>query len=215
MKKELIIFDLDGTLIDSSGDIAWSANRTLEAFGYVPKGMEDVKAHVGWGVKNLLEKLMPDMPSDRLDEARLKFLEFYGTHLVDETIVYPGVKDAIGLFRKKGKKLAVATNKPYFLAQGILLELDMWKDFNMVIGGDSMPDKKPSPEPIIKILGELGVSPQDAVMVGDSPIDNEAGRAAGISTIGVTYGFRDKNELLLSGFDILIDSIDELQNMIL
>ncbi|OGP16107.1 MAG: phosphoglycolate phosphatase [Deltaproteobacteria bacterium GWC2_55_46] len=211
---ELLIFDLDGTLIDSSQDIAWSANMTLSAMGHEKKQIGEIVGHIGWGVKPLLEKLMPGETSERIAEARLKFLDFYGDHLVVKTSVYPGVEDTIGHFMKAGKKLAVVTNKPFGLAESIL-EIVRLKDFfSVILGGDSLPNKKPHSEPIEKAMSDLCAPPEKTVVVGDSPVDCEAGKAAGAYTVGVSYGFRGRGELEAAGCDIIIDDFTSLKRMI-
>ncbi len=214
IEADLIIFDLDGTLIDSSEDIAWSANMTLKAFGYKELQIEEIKGSVGWGVKALLEKLMPGEPPERIMEARDKFLDFYGAHLVVKTYVYPGVEETLRHFKGMKKKMAVVTNKPAGLAGMILKDLGLGGFFISVIGGDSLLNRKPHPEPIENVLGFSGVAPEKAVLVGDSPIDCETGKGARIGTIGVTYGFRSRQELEDAGCDMLINNFSELKNIL-
>lgn len=212
LKAGLIIFDLDGTLVDSSRDIAWSANMTLKSMGYDERGLEAIKEHVGWGVKSLLERLMPREDADSIEAARIKFLEFYGSHLTVDSRLYPGVVETLSFFESRGKKMAVVTNKPEGLSIRVLEELNLSGYFQMLVGGDSLPNKKPHPEPIEKVLSALNSHP--AVIVGDSPTDCEAGKGAGIGTIGVTYGFRPKEELEKAGFDIIVGSFPELKQVI-
>lgn len=210
----LVIFDLDGTLIDSSRDIAWSANRTLESLGYGAMDPAVIKEHIGWGVRPLLERLMPAEPPEKISEARLTFLQFYSTHLVDETNLYPGAIETIEHLRAAGKKLALVTNKPIGLTEGILKELGIAKYFLMVLGGDSLQNKKPHPEPIELVIRSLEVRPALSVVVGDSPVDCEAGKGAGARTIGAAYGFRGRAELEGAGCDVIIDKITELKDII-
>lgn len=212
LDTDLIIFDLDGTLIDSSVDIAWAANRTLGVFGYRERDLPAIKEHIGWGVKPLLEKLMPEEGPDKIAEAREKFLEFYGSHLLVDTSLYPGVEDTLRYFRALDKKMAIITNKPLGLTRRILEELNIAGHFKMVLGGDSLPNKKPHPEPVEKTLNLLDARPEKTVIVGDSPVDCEAGRAAGTNTIGVSYGFRGRGELEDAGCDIIIDRFGELKD---
>jgi len=212
---DLIIFDLDGTLIDSSQDIAWCANRTLESMGYTGKDPAEIVGHIGWGVKPLLEKLMPEESPERITEARLKFLAVYGEHLVVETTLYPGVVDVLDQFTRAGKKLAVVTNKPEGLAAGILEVMKLDGYFRLVLGGDSLPNRKPHPEPIEKAIKELGASPDRTIVVGDSPVDCEAAKGAGAYAIGAAYGFRGKDELVAAGCDIIIDDFSSLKSVIL
>ncbi len=212
---ELIIFDLDGTLIDSSKDIAWAANKTLDLFGYGVRDIEEIKENIGWGVKSLLEKLMPGLKPERIMEARDKFLDFYGSHLLVRTCLYPGVKDMLAHFQEKGKKMAVVTNKPAGFAEKILKELEMSAYFITIVGGDSFLNRKPHPEPVEKVLDLSGVKPEKAVIVGDSPLDCEAGRRAGTATVGVTYGYRSKTELEEACCDMIIEKIEELKNVLM
>lgn len=214
MDIDLIIFDLDGTLIDSSDDIAWSANRTLEYMGYGEMDSNDIKEGIGWGVKTLLEKLMPLEAPERINEAREKFLEYYWDHLTVNTILYPGVRETIDYFKDHDKRMAVVTNKPIKFTEKILNELAMLDFFLMVLGGDSLPNRKPNPEPVEKVITTLGVSKGKTVFVGDSQIDSETGKRAGIFTIGVEYGFRGRKELEDSGFDIIISEFSELTKIL-
>lgn len=214
LRGDLVIFDLDGTLIDSSRDIAWSANMVLYSMGYDRLDMEVIKESIGWGVKNLLEKLMPEETPESIDAARLKFLAFYGGHLVVETTIYPGVVEIMEYLKAGGRKMAIVTNKPHALSVAILDELRLSRYFSAVLGGDSLPNRKPHPEPVMKVLSLLGVAPSASVIVGDSPVDCEAGRSARVGTVGVTYGFRGREELEGAGCDFIIDSILELKGCV-
>lgn len=211
---ELLIFDLDGTLIDSSRDIAWCANSTLVSMGHGEKGTDEIVGHIGWGVYPLLEKLMPGETQERIAEARLKFLDFYGAHLVVDTYVYPGVEETINKFSIERKKMAVVTNKPFGLADRILEITGLKRFFGVILGGDSLLNKKPHPEPIEKVIGDMDIPPGKTVVVGDSPVDCEAGRAAGAYTVGVSYGFRGRDELCRAGCDIIIDDFPSLRDAV-
>lgn len=214
ISADLIIFDLDGTLIDSSRDIAWCANRTLAAMGHAGMDPSEIVGHIGWGVKPLLEKLMPFETPERITEARLKFLAVYGEHLVVETTLYPGVVEVLEQFSSLGKKLAVVTNKPEGLAAGILEVLKLDGYFKLLLGGDSLPNRKPHPEPIEKTIKELGAAPSRTIVVGDSPVDCEAAKGAGAYAIGAAYGFRGKDELVAAGCDIIVDDFVSLKSVI-
>lgn len=214
VNTQLLVFDLDGTLIDSSLDIAWCANRALEAMGHSPVSVEYIKKNIGWGVKMLLERLMPGSGDESVSRAREKFLEFYAERLVVDTHLYPGVKETLGYFAQKGKKMAIVTNKPEALTRRILDLLGLGSFFLAVAGGDSFANRKPHPEPLLKVLASFGLAGTEAVFVGDSPIDSEAGRSAGIFTIGVPYGYRGGANLEDAGFDILIKDFSELIEVI-
>jgi len=215
IEPELIIFDLDGTLIDSSGDIAWAANSTLKELGYGQLTTDTIRENIGWGVKSLLEKLMPAAPPEKIDEAREIFLGHYGGHLLVETRLYHGTEDVLEYFKKKGKKMAVVTNKPLFLSEKILKGFSLSGFFIMVLGGDSVLNKKPHPLPLLMVMEKSGVSADKTVFVGDSAIDCETGKRAGVLTIGAAYGFRGREELKNYGCELIIDSIGELKDMLI
>ena len=214
MDSELIIFDLDGTLIDSSDDIAWAANMTLVYMGYNEMDLDAIKEGIGWGVKTLLQKLMPQEGTERIDEARVKFLEYYWDHLTVNTILYPGVRETIDYFKDHDKKMAIVTNKPIKFTEKILNELALKDFFLMVLGGDSLVNRKPDPEPVEKVISTLGVTKGKTVFVGDSKVDGETGKRAGIFTIGVEYGFRGRKELEEAGFDVIISEFPELTRIL-
>lgn len=213
-KTELIIFDLDGTLIDSSDDIAWAANKTLLYMGKSEREIEVIKENIGWGVKVLIERLMPGEDEGRIRTARGKFLEYYWEHLNVKTFLYPGVLDTLKYLKGIDKKMAIVTNKQIKYTERIIEELAIKNLFDMVLGGDSLTNRKPHPEPVEKIIAALAVQKDMAVFVGDSPVDCEAGKGAGIFTIGVEYGFRDKEDLISAGFDLLIKEFSELRDII-
>ena len=210
--KELLVFDLDGTLIDSSGDIAWTANRTLGDFGYEPRSPDSVRSKIGSGVVVLLERLMPEENSERIAEAKEIFLTHYASHLVVDTCLYPGVMETLAHFRDLGKSMAVITNKPRTLADGILDELGLGSFFSIVAGGDTFPNRKPHPEPLEKVMRACGVTPARTAFVGDSRIDAETGLRAGVFTVGVSYGFGGSGPL--EGFDIVIEAFGDLKGII-
>jgi len=211
---DLVVFDLDGTLIDSSNDIIWSANKTLVHMGYRERKPEEIKKCIGWGVKRLLEQLMPEENEESLEFARKKFLEYYWDHLTVETVLYPGVMETLESLKSRNKQIALITNKPLRFTERILHELSISPFFSIVLGGDSLPNRKPHPEPALKVLSILNVAPQRSIMVGDSPVDCETGKGAGMKTVGVTYGFRDREALIKAGFDFIIDNLKMLTEIV-
>ncbi len=215
MFVELIIFDLDGTLIDSSEDIAACANKTLKAMGHKELGLDEIKQGIGWGVKMLFERLMPGESPPAIDEARRIFLGFYGDAPAVKTYAYPGVTETLRHFRRNGKKMAIVTNKPHGLANRILCELDLSGSFELVVGGDSFENKKPHPEPLERVMKALNAAPEASVIVGDSPVDCESGKKAGMSTIGVSYGFRGAGELIEAGCDVIVDGFPVLKEILI
>ncbi|MEW6740351.1 MAG: HAD family hydrolase [Nitrospirota bacterium] len=214
MPVKLIIFDLDGTLIDSSIDITNAINYAIEPYGVKPITIEETISLVGEGITRLMEKIVvshqPSAISLSRDLLVERFLDYYSAHLVDRTTVYPGVRET--LERLKDYKKAVISNKREALSTKILNDLGLLKYLDLVVGSDTTPERKPSPIPILHVLSKLNIKPEDAVIVGDSNFDIEAGKAAGIKTIAVTYGYRPLD--LLKGADFIINRMDKLLDIL-
>ncbi len=226
MNPELIIFDLDGTLIDSSDDIATAANKTLLELGLPQMSEEDIKARIGWGVRFLLERLLPPYRAgagedvrrdfeDLLTRSRKIFLGYYRENLTAKTRPYPGAIDTLDYLSSLDKKMAIITNKPIGFTEIVLRELGLARYFSVVLGGDSLKNRKPHPDPLFEVMERVKVEPEDSVMVGDSSIDCEAALGAEVSVIGAAYGFRGREGLDGQGCIHIIDSISELQTIIL
>ncbi len=224
MSTELVIFDLDGTLIDSSVDITNALNYALEPYAVAPLVVADTIKLIGEGIARLIEKVVDskgngillravrESPEDpqRLMEIRSdvknRFLEHYSQHILDFTREYPGVRqtlEALAMYKK-----AVISNKMEALSRKILDGLGLSAHFVAVVGSDTVPEKKPSPVPILKVLADLNLRPHQALIVGDSNYDVDAGKAAGISTVAVTYGYRPREAIAHA--DYVIDRITDL-----
>jgi len=206
MPVRLIIFDLDGTLVDTSEDIANALNAALLPLGSGPLGVEETKALVGEGITRLIEKALGPEGVGRRDEAVGRFLEHYSAHLLDHSRPYPRVEET--LRKLPGMKKAVLSNKKEDLSRRLLDGLGLLKHFDLVAGSDTTPEKKPSPLAVEHVLKALGISARDAVLVGDSDLDIQAGRAAGLATVAAAYGYRGRDAL--RGADHLIEDIGEL-----
>ncbi len=190
----LLVFDLDGTLVDSKEDLANAVNVALESFDLHPLPHPVIYSYVGDGATALIRRALSTENADfLLPQVLDRFLAYYRRHLLDTTRAYPGVAAAL---RKWGGiyRMAVLTNKGVEMTREILSGLSLDGHFFDVIGGDSFGTRKPDPEGLIHILREEGVEAREAVMIGDSRNDVLAGRAAGTVTCGVTYG------LAASGF---------------
>jgi phosphoglycolate phosphatase len=207
LSAELIIFDLDGTLIDSRLDITRSVNEALVAVGLPPKSMEEVIGMIGNGTKALVERAVGE-PGERFEMAFDIFTRDYARHLLDHTRFYPGVEEMLDRFGSK--KLAVMSNKRQRFCDAILRGLRSADRFLAVQGGDTAEAKKPDPAPLLKICRSLGVDPRSAAMVGDSPVDVTAGRDADMVTIGVTDGFTPPEVMRQTGADFLIPNVSFL-----
>jgi phosphoglycolate phosphatase len=183
----LLVFDLDGTLVDSKTDLANSVNHTLSSFGIEPLAHPTIFRYVGNGATQLIRRSLGPQRESILPDALRLFLDHYGRHLLDTTAPYPGVKESLGEHAAR-YEMAVLTNKPLGMTETILSGLSLSRYFAEVRGGDSFDSKKPDPEGLRAILSSRSVPSGEALMVGDSVNDVLAGRRAGTATCGVTYG---------------------------
>jgi phosphoglycolate phosphatase len=209
-RARLVVFDLDGTLIDSSRDLAAAVNRAVQrAAPGVARLPEDVvRSFIGSGARVLIARSLTEAGVSRsVDEVLPVFLEEYGRGLLDATRLYPGTAEA--LERLRFCPLAVLTNKPGDMSRAILEGLGVADRFFRIYGAGDVDARKPDPAGLRRIAAEAGVEPQAAVMVGDSGIDVQTGRAAGALTAGVTYGF-DTRSFRDDPPDLLVSSLTEL-----
>lgn len=187
MKCDLLIFDLDGTLCDTAEDIAASVNAVLGEFGRAPLGVGTVRPFIGHGVRALLERVLGGtVPAVAME----RFLNHYEQHCLDRTRLYPGVRETLPAL---APRKAVLSNKPEGLARRILEGLGIAGCFARIAGGDTFPTRKPEPGGVRALARELGA--KSAVLVGDSPIDLQTARAAGIPSVAALYGYGPASEL--------------------
>lgn len=203
---KIIMFDLDGTLVDSSVDITNALNFAIEPYGIGKMTVKETIGMVGEGLTRLVEKILGSERAAIVPEVLKRFVGYYSEHLVEFTVPYRGVRET--LERLDDYRKAVISNKREALSRRLLEELGFAKYFDVILGSDSVEEKKPSPKPIMKVLESFSIKPAEAVIVGDSNYDIDAGRAAGITTIAVSYGFRDIASL--RGADFIIGDIGEL-----
>lgn len=211
-RARLVVFDLDGTLIDSSRDLATAVNRALRRVApAVPLLSEEVvRSFIGSGAGVLLRRSLDraGLPQSA-DEVLPVFLEEYAACLLDETRLYPGTVEALD--RLRDRPLAVLTNKPGDLSRTILRGLGIADRFFRIVGAGDVASRKPDPAGLRQVAEEAGVRPTETVMVGDSGIDVRTGRAAGAFTAGVTYGF-DSESFREHPPDLLVSSLTELSD---
>jgi phosphoglycolate phosphatase len=212
-----ILFDLDGTLIDSAPDLRTSVNMVLAQDNLGPLDVEVVRAMIGNGIRKLVERAYVAcsraLESRDLDNREMTMNRIYAEHLTDETFVYPGVEEALAMARNRDIKCAVVTNKPTAATFAILNKFGLADSFGAVIGGDQDIPRKPAPEPLWAAISQLGVTRKDAVMVGDSIADVTAARAAGIAVIAVAGGY-SKAAAIALGADKAITSLFDLGSAI-
>jgi phosphoglycolate phosphatase len=209
---KLVIFDLDGTLIDSRLDLIHSVNAMLRHFHRPELPGDVVASYVGDGAPMLVRRALGD-PKDQafLQQALNFFLAYYREHKLDHTIVYAGIPEALKKIQSNGSRrtMAVLSNKPVRPSRAIVEELGLGKFFVQVYGGNSFETKKPDPLGVNTLLKETGISARDTMIVGDSSVDVLTGRNAGIATCGVTYGFAP-HTLCEAPPDVIIESPQEL-----
>ena len=197
MDKQLLIFDFDGTLIDSVPDLADATNAMLTTLGKAPYPIETIRNWVGNGSKMLVERalvgkievLEGELTQEETDHAEQVFFDAYKNISGNRTVAYPDVDSGLKKLKAAGFKLALVTNKPIRFVPKIL-ESFGWQDlFSEVLGGDSLPVKKPDPAPLLHVCEALNVTPEQAVMIGDSRNDILAGKNANMDTLGLSYGY--------------------------
>jgi phosphoglycolate phosphatase len=213
----LFIFDLDGTLIDSKADIAYGINLTLARMDLPPVPINRVADFTGDGVQKLVERALRETvgrepESDRVQQGIAWFSEEYEQHLLDQTRFYPHVTEALD--RLSWAKFAVVSNKPERFSRRILEGLGIAARFQIILGGDSTHTRKPDPTGILKAIEICEDVPSKSMMVGDSPVDIAAGKAAGAFTCAVLGGFRPRNQLESSGCDLIVNDLLDLANRI-
>ncbi len=203
-----LIFDLDGTLIDSKLDIALAVNAALAELGREALPHEQIFSYIGNGAPRLIERAAGEGASEADVQRGLEFfIKYYSAHKLDNTTLYPGVREALDTL--SDFRMAVLTNKPVRASRGILEGLGIAKHFQIVYGGNSFDRKKPDPMGVETILREFGAVPNAVMFVGDSEIDVQTARNSGTWVCGVTYGF-GSHRLVEYPPDILVDNLTEL-----
>jgi phosphoglycolate phosphatase len=217
---KLLVFDLDGTLIDSAQDLCNSVNETLKAFGYEPLPDPAIASFVGNGAPMLMRrslalagKLPPgEVDEELFDKAYAFFLQYYREHKLDFTYAYEGVIEALKALEElhehptgPARTMAVLTNKPVRPARGICEGLGLADYFLHIYGGDSFPAKKPDPVGLRSLMEETGARPEETVMIGDSAVDVQTARNAGAWALGCAFGFGPEN-LMEAPPDVVVDS---------
>jgi phosphoglycolate phosphatase len=207
---KLLIFDLDGTLIDSKQDIVNGVNAARAHLGLSALDVPTVASYVGNGAPVLIRKALgPEASEETVAQALEFFVAFYHEHPLVHTVLYPGVREALDAWHAQGKTLAVLTNKPEKISHVIVDGLGLDKHFLRVYGGDSFPEKKPDPMAILSLMKETQTAAEQTAMVGDSYVDMRTARNAGCKAWGVSYGFQPES-LIADPPDVLVDDMREL-----
>lgn len=208
-----LIFDLDGTLVDSRADLAVATNAMFASFGLKPLSLAQVTSYIGDGARVLVERALGPEHVHLVSQGFNVFMEYYLAHLLDYTRPYDGIPQLLSLAQSQGTVLSALTNKPEAPSRAILSGLGLMPHFLTVVGGDTLPVKKPDPQGVMYLRELTGIALEQTLLIGDSPIDVETGRAAGVATCGVTWGFGAAG-LATTRPAFVVDTVEELQRVI-
>lgn len=190
-----VLFDLDGTLVDSLEDLTDAVNHIRGAFSHLPLTADAVRRKVGKGARHLTQQVLPDASDADVDRALGLFLKYNRQHIADKSRLYPGIQEILLDLAARNIRMAVISNKNEDLSSLILQTLGIHSLFEIICGGDTYPERKPSPLPLLNVAAGLGIVPNECVMVGDSINDIQAGQQANIYSIGCTWGYGSSEEL--------------------
>ena len=210
-KISLIVYDFDGTLVDTLFDIADAVNLSLNELGLRTLSRATIRKYVGKGVERLMAQSIDGTGYRDLPRAVELFRRHYSENLMNHTRFYPSGREILDHFRDK--KQAICSNKPEDFVRRILESLKSLDYFDAILGGDSVESKKPDPEGLLHLLDRFQCSPEMAVLVGDSPVDIETGKRAGVYTCIVNYGFGNPKEIASANPDCCIDHLSELKDL--
>lgn len=208
--KHAVIFDLDGTLLNTLGDLRAATNHALEVRGLPPHSMEEIRQFIGNGIRLLICRAMPEgTPEAEIDAALDDFKAYYAAHIHDRTVPYDGIPQLLTALRKRGVKVAVLSNKIDSASQQ-LIEYFFPGKTDVVFGEHVGVPRKPDPTSCRMVMQQLGVQPEQVLYVGDSGTDMQTAKNASLYAVGVTWGFRSKEVLLEYGADILVHRPEQI-----
>ncbi|WP_298940174.1 phosphoglycolate phosphatase [uncultured Psychromonas sp.] len=215
--KKAVLFDLDGTLIDSAPDLALAINHMLTSIGREEISPAIIRSWVGNGASILVQRglsgqtdIDENLDPELLEKSLAIFLDFYANNLCVDTVTYPHVRSSLKILKAKGYQLAIVTNKPYDFIQPILDGLELNGLFELLVGGDTLEKRKPDPLPLHYACEKLGVTVEQCVMVGDSKNDVLAANAANMQSIGLTYGYNYGEDINEHNPDISFDDFADI-----
>lgn len=217
MKKRLVIFDLDGTLLNTIADLAVATNEALKAMGYPTHSEEIIQTFVGNGVSKLLERSMPEdkRTEENIALVRRHFMAYYDQHNADLSTPYPGIADMLSRLQEAGVMLAVASNKYQSATEKLVAHYFLHINFVCVLGQRQGIPVKPSPNIVHEIMEKANVGKSDTLYVGDSGVDMQTAINAGIDAVGVSWGFRSQAELASYNPHAIANHADELAELVL
>ena len=209
---KIIVFDLDGTLLNSLEDLADSANWVLEQHGFPTHPVDAYRYFVGDGVRKLIERILPqeERTEARIEQCRQEFVAYYKVHMEDKTSVYEGITELLAELKNRGLKIAVATNKVHVAVAPLMAKYFPNIRFDAMIGQREGVPVKPAPQIMFDILRETGCEPSEALHVGDTATDMQLAHNAGVTPVGVLWGYRPLEELREAGAKFIIEKPEEL-----
>ena len=217
-KTEMVLFDLDGTLVDSAPDLAWSVDATLAELGLPQRGEAKIRHWIGNGIERTLKRaILDDMHGEPdvslFNKALPIFMEIYTHNAARQSRFYDGVLEGMDYLKKNNYKIGCVTNKREKFTHILLKALGIFDDFGIVISGDTLPKKKPDPLPLLHAAEHFRVKPEQSLMVGDSMNDVNAARAAGFKILCVSYGYNHGCDIREANPDVVVDSLAELPSL--
>jgi len=218
-KPEMILIDVDGTLVDSVPDLAYCVDEMMLAIGREPYGEARVRDWVGNGVERLVRRALTGQLDGEPEDADFEraypvFLDLYADNTSKRSTLYPGVKEGLEYLKASGYRLGCVTNKAEQFTTPLLQDLGVYDDFAIVVAGDTLPVKKPDPGPLLHAAEFFGVSPDQSLMLGDSISDVKAARAAGFQIVCMSYGYNHGEDIRNYDPDLVIDSMEELKTLL-
>ena len=218
-KPQMILIDVDGTLVDSVPDLAYCVDEMMRQLGRPPHGETRVRDWVGNGVERLVRRALVGQLDGEPSEADFAaaypiFLELYADNTSKRSHLYPGVREGLAYMEAAGYRLGCVTNKAAQFTVPLLKDLGVYEHFGIVVAGDTLPVKKPDPQPLLHAAAHFGVAPQHALMIGDSKSDVTAARAAGFQIVCMSYGYNHGEDIRNYAPDAVIDSMTELPGLL-
>ena len=218
-KPAFALFDLDGTLVDTAPDLAWAVDAMLHALDMPARGETKVRSWIGNGVERLVKRALTDdfsaEPAQELYERGFPlFMQLYADNACVKSQIYPGVLEAITYLKQIDCKLACVTNKRDLFTRKVLETLELHKEFEITISGDTLAKKKPDPLPLLHCAEFFGLRPEDGLMIGDSSTDINAAKNAGLQMLYVTYGYNQGRNIEHLPINEIVDSLSELPTLL-
>lgn len=218
-RPEMVLIDVDGTLVDSVPDLAFCVDAMMEQLDLPIRGTDQVRQWVGNGVERLVRRALINQLEGEPDEALFSqaypiFLQLYAENTSKRSHLYPGVTEGLDYLQQQGYRLGCVTNKAEQFTLPLLKQLGLFDRFEIVISGDTLEKKKPDPLPLLYAAEQLGIPPEKSLMIGDSMSDVKAARAAGFQVICMSYGYNHGIDIRDSSPDAVIDSMAELHTLI-